>query len=183
MAARSPWSDSARGVPCLTGFESPSPPRPLLEPVRRRDTGADGVLMGAHGSGVHRDVPVDLTARVGGGLDLLEQVRPGAVRRPKPMALVHGLPRAEPLGKVAPVRPGPDPVENPVDHLSVITPPSAPPIADRQKRPQLLLLSVCQITPPHAGTTSRTAQSHTIDRTGSSNGLARIAAAVPQARP
>jgi integrase len=54
------------------------------------------------------------------------------------MALVHGLPRAEPLWKIAPVRPGPDPVENPVDHLSVITPPSAPPIADRQKRPQLL---------------------------------------------
>jgi hypothetical protein len=65
------------------------------------------------------------------------------------------------------VRPGPDPVENPVDHLSVITPPSAPPIADRQKRPQLLPLSVCQITPPHSRTTSRTAQSHTIDRTGS----------------
>ena len=106
--------------------------------------------------------------RVGGGLDLLEQVFPGAVRRPQPMALVHGLPRAEPLGKVAPVRPGPDPVENPVDHLSVITPPSAPPIADRQKRPQLLPLSVCKITPPHARTTSRTAQSHTIDRTGSS---------------
>jgi hypothetical protein len=84
------------------------------------------------------------------------------------MALVHGLPRAEPLWKVAPVRPSPDPVENPVDHLPVITLPSTPPIADRQKRPQLLPLSVCQITPPHARTTSRTAQSHMIDRTGSS---------------
>jgi hypothetical protein len=53
--------------------------------------------MGAHGSGVHRDVPVDLTVRVGGGLDLLEQIFSGAVRRPQPMALVHGLPWAEPL--------------------------------------------------------------------------------------
>ena len=155
----------------MTWFEASrvsSLPASLWNRCGRRDTGAGGVLMGAHGSGVDRDVPVDLTVRVGGGLDLLEQVFPGAVRRPQPMALVHGLARAEPLGKVAPVRPGPDPVENPVDHLSVITPPSAPPIADRQKRPQLLPLSVCQITPPHARTTSRTAQSHTIDRTGSS---------------
>src|SRR4029077_10122788 len=109
-------------------------------------------------------------ARGGGARYRVEQISPGPVRGPQPMALVHGLPRAEPLWKVAPVRPGPDPVENPVDHLSVITPPSAPPIADRQKRPQLLPLSVCQITPPHARTTSRTAQSHTIDRTGSSRG-------------
>jgi hypothetical protein len=50
------------------------------------------------------DSNVDLTIHVGGGLDLLEQVLPGTVRRPQSMALVHGLPRAEPLGKIAPVR-------------------------------------------------------------------------------
>lgn len=79
--------------------------------------------------------------------------RPRAVRRPQPVALVNGLPRPEPLRRIAPLHPGPNPVKNPVDHLPMITPSPAPTIAHRQERPQPLPLSVRQLTtlsPPHA---------------------------------
>ena len=98
--------------------------------------------MGTHGRGVHRDVPVDLTGRVGGSLDLLEQEFPGAVCRPQPVTLIDRLPRTVPLGQIAPVRPGANPVQDAVDHLPVITPPATPPVTDRQKRSQLLPLGI-----------------------------------------
>lgn len=76
--------------------------------------GAGRVLVRAHDGGIHRDVPVDLADRVGCCLELLQQSLPGAVRRPEPMALVDRLPRPEPLRQIAPVHPGPHPVQDPV---------------------------------------------------------------------
>lgn len=108
----------------------------------------------ARGGGVHRDVPVDLPCRVGRGLDLVKQSFPGSVGRPKPMALVDRLPRPEPLWQITPVNPGPNPVKNPVDHLSMITPPPTPTVTHRQERPKSLPLGVRQIatlSPPHSG--------------------------------
>lgn len=119
---------------------------------RRIGAGARRVLVGAHDGGVHRDVPVGLAGRVGRSLNPLQQTLPGAVGRPEPMAFVDRLPRPEPVWQIAPVHPGPHPVQNPVDHLPVITPPPAPTVAHRQKRSQPLPLGVRQITaftPPH----------------------------------
>ena len=75
------------------------------------------MLMRADAGGVDRDVPVDLACGVGRGLDLLEQTFPGAVGRPQAVAFVDGLPRAEPFGQIAPLLPGPHPVQDLVDHL------------------------------------------------------------------
>jgi hypothetical protein len=108
------------------------------------------MLMGTYGGGVHRDIPIDLAGRVGGGLDLLEQPLPGAVRRPQPVVLVHGLPRPVALRKIAPVCPDPDPKEDPIDHLSVIPPPSTSTITDRQEGPQPFPLGIRQIALTHA---------------------------------
>jgi hypothetical protein len=47
------------------------------------------------------------------------------------------------------VNTGPNPVQNPVDHLPMIPPPAATPVADRQERPQPFPLSITQIAPPH----------------------------------
>src|SRR6478735_11456314 len=107
------------------------------------------MLMRTDDGGVDRDVPVDLTCRVGRGLDLLEQTLPRPVRRPQSMAFVDGLPRPGPLGQVTPLHPGPHPVQNPVDHLLVVTPPATMPVADRQERPQPFPLGITQIAPPH----------------------------------
>jgi hypothetical protein len=46
-------------------------------------------------------------------------------------------------------------VDNPVNHLPVITPPSAPSTAERQKRPQPFPFGIRQITPPHARNNER----------------------------
>lgn len=95
------------------------------------------------------DVPVDLTGRVRCGLDLLEQTLPCPVCRPQPVPFVDRLPRPEPFRKIAPLHPGPNPVQNPVDHLPVIPPPATTPVTDRQERPQPLPLGITQVTPPH----------------------------------
>lgn len=107
-------------------------------------------LFGPLDGGVDREVPVDLTCRIGCGLDLLEQSFLCSVGRPQPVAYIDGLPRPEPFGQVTPLHPGPHPVQNPVDHLPVIPPSATTPVADRQERPQPFPLSICQFTPPHA---------------------------------
>lgn len=107
------------------------------------------MLVSAHDGGVDRDVPVDLTCRVGRGLDLLEQTLPRPVGRPQPMAFIDGLPRSEPFGQVTPVHSGPHPVQNSVDHLPTVPPPATTPVTDRQERPQPFPLGIRQITPPH----------------------------------
>ncbi|OEJ21381.1 hypothetical protein AS594_38005 [Streptomyces agglomeratus] len=88
--------------------------------------------------------------RVGGGLDLLQQTLPRPVGRPQPMTFIHGFPRPEPFRQVTPLHTGPHPVQNPVDHLPVVPPPTTTPVADRQERPQPFPLSITQITSPHA---------------------------------
>ncbi len=110
--------------------------------------------MRPHDGGVDRDVSVDLPGRVGLGLDLLDQAFPGSVGRPQAVAFIDGLPRAEPFGQVTSLNAGPHPVQNPVDHLSVIPPPTATPVADRQERPQPFPLDI-RCSAPHAEHTFR----------------------------
>lgn len=94
------------------------------------------MLMRTHDGGVDRNVPVHVTGRVGRGLNLLQQPLPRPVRRPLPMTFIDGLPWPEPLGKITPVHPGSHPVQDPVDHLPMVSPPATPVVADRQERPQ-----------------------------------------------
>ena len=88
------------------------------------------------------------TVRVGRSLDLLKQTLPRTVRRPQPVPLVDGLPGPEALRQIAPVHPGPHPVQNPVDHLTMVTPPPTPTIAHRQERQQPFPLGIRQLTTP-----------------------------------
>lgn len=89
-------------------------------------------------------------AASGLGLDLLEKAFPGAVGGPQPVAFIDCLPRAEPVGQVTPLSLGPHLVQNPVNHLPVILPPTTTPVAHRQEQPQPFSLRVTQITPSHA---------------------------------
>jgi hypothetical protein len=107
------------------------------------------MLVSADDGGVDRDVPVDLTGPVDRGLDLLEQALPRSVRGPQPVAFIEGLPRAEPFGQVTPLNARPHPVQNPVDHLPVVSPPATAPVTDRQERSQPFPRGIRQVTPPH----------------------------------
>lgn len=126
--------------------------------------------MSAHARRVDRDVPVHVTRGVGCGLDLLQQMFPGAICGPQPVALVNSLPGPEPLGKVAPLHTGPHSVQNPVDYLPMVPPPATTTIAHRQERPESFPLGIRQVTtliPPHTQTNEPGAsQSH--DRPDSS---------------
>lgn len=106
------------------------------------------MLMSSHDRGVDRDVPVDFTRSVGGGLDLLEQPLPSPLTRPQSVPLVDRFPRRGPFGQVTPLHSGPNPVKNPVNHLPVVPPPATAPVADWQERPQPFPLGITQITPP-----------------------------------
>lgn len=108
------------------------------------------MLVRTERSGVNRDIPVDLPGGISASLDPLQQVLPGAVGRPGPMSLVHGLPRPVLLWKVTPVHASLDSMQYPVDHLTVITPPAAPAVAHRQQQSQPLPLGITQITRPMA---------------------------------
>jgi hypothetical protein len=105
--------------------------------------------MRSHAGGVDRDVPVDFADRVRRGLDLLEQTLPGPVTGPQPVPFVDRFPGPEPLRQVTPLNTRPHPVQNPVNHLSVVPPPATTPVADRQERLQPFPLGITQITPPH----------------------------------
>ncbi len=65
------------------------------------------------------------------------------------MAFIDRLPWPKPFRQVPPLHAGPNPVQNPVDHLSMVPPPAATPVTDRQKRPQPVPLGITQIVPPH----------------------------------
>ena len=93
-----------------------------------------------------------------GGLDLLEQTLPRPVGRPQPVAFIDRLPRPEPFGQVTPLNTGPNPVQNPGDHLPVVPPPATTPVADRQERPQPFPLGIRQISPPHVHINDTTAK-------------------------
>lgn len=83
-------------------------------------------------------------------LDLLQQTLPRAVGRPQPVAFIDRLPGTEPLGQISPLHPGAHPVQDPVDHLPMISPPATTSIALWQERPQPFPLRIRQITPNHA---------------------------------
>lgn len=117
---------------------------------RRVGAGAGSMLMHAEDGGVDRDVPVNLACGIGRGLDLLEQTLLGAVGGPRAVAFVDGLPRPATFWQITPLHSGPQPVQNPIDHLPVIPPPATTPIGHRQERPKLFPLGIRQITPPHA---------------------------------
>lgn len=95
--------------------------------------GADCVLVGSVDGGVDGDGPFHPAHRVIADLNVLQQPCPGAVRLPAGEPLVDGLPRPEPVGKIPPRSPGPQPPQHPVDHLPVITPRTAPSVHLRQK--------------------------------------------------
>ncbi|MGX1135705.1 hypothetical protein RKD49_007895 [Streptomyces glaucescens] len=67
--------------------------------------------------------------------------RGGVVRRPSSTSRT--------VRQVTPLNSGSHPMQNPVDHLSVIPPPPATPVPDRQERPQPFPRSIRPITPPH----------------------------------
>lgn len=95
-------------------------------------------------------VPGDQPARVGAGLQLSEDPRPGAVALPAPEQAVRGLPRPVPLRYVPPrrTRPGPPP-----DRVHLVPPcergRSAALARGRQQRLQHRPLTLGQISPPH----------------------------------
>jgi hypothetical protein len=74
------------------------------------------------------------------------------------VAFIDRLPRAESSGQLTPLNARPHSVQNPVDHLPVIPPPAATPVADRQERPQPFPLGIRQIAPPHVHITDTTAE-------------------------
>ncbi|MFE2239621.1 hypothetical protein ACFXCU_09025 [Streptomyces virginiae] len=76
----------------------------------------------------------------------------GAVRRPSS--------KGRTVRQVPPLHAGPHPVQDPVDHLTVIPSPATTPVADRQERPQLFPLSIRQVTPPHARNSAQGRSSH-----------------------
>lgn len=120
---------------------------PVRKGHRHSTVGTSGVLVGAHGCGVDRDLPVDVTFRIGFGLEPTQHQGPGTVRRPPPMPFGNGLPRPVAVRQVTPRHTGPNPVQHPVDHLPVVAPPAAPPGAHRQVRPKPLPLRIREIAP------------------------------------
>jgi hypothetical protein len=65
------------------------------------------------------------------------------------VVFVDSLLRAESLGQVPPLNAGPHPVQNSVDHLTVIPPLAATAAAHRKERPQPFPFGIRQISPPH----------------------------------
>lgn len=94
-----------------------------------------GMLVSAGDGGVDGDhLQVQTPERVVLDLHALQQAGPGSILVPAFPPLVTGLPGPVPLRDIPPRRPGPQPPQNPVDHLAVIPPPPPPPIDLRQQR-------------------------------------------------
>ncbi len=75
------------------------------------------------------------------------------------MTFVDGLPRPEPLRQIPPLHTRPEPIEHPVDHPKVITPPAPTGTARRQERLQSVPLCVRQIPTPHTDSLTPTPHS------------------------
>ena len=71
--------------------------------------------------GVHADLPVDQPGSIRVGQQLGQDPVPGAVPSQAPVPLPHRLPRTELRRQVTPGDPGAVPVDDPLDHLPVIT--------------------------------------------------------------
>lgn len=69
---------------------------------------------------INRDVPVESTGGIDLGLHLLKQPFPGSDGRPAPVALVEGLAWPVAFRQVPPLHPGPHPVQDAVDHVTVV---------------------------------------------------------------
>lgn len=78
------------------------------------------MLMSSADRGVERDRPVQLAVRVRADEECLENYVPGAVSRPGAVALSDCLPGPEVAWHVAPGDPAPVPIDDPLDHLSMI---------------------------------------------------------------
>ncbi len=85
------------------------------------------VLMNAHDRGVNRDDPVQVAVSIGLGEQHGEHTLPSTIDGPVPQPRIDALPRAVLGGQVHPLRPGPELPGDRIDHLSMITPPPAPP--------------------------------------------------------
>jgi hypothetical protein len=59
--------------------------------------------------------------------------------------LMKGPPRPGPFGRIMPLRPGPDWVQVPVDHLKVVALPVATAVDDRQERSRPFAFGGCQM--------------------------------------
>lgn len=90
--------------------------------------------MGAVDRGVDADRPVQIAGRVGIGEEPGMDPIPGAVAAEPLVSLPDGRPRAEATGKVTPRDTGPEPIDDPLDHLTVIAKRSPSlPIGGRQQ--------------------------------------------------
>lgn len=141
-----------RGVDLFSGlaaFSTGLRPR-AGEPARGR--------VDADHAPVHSAVDIGVSLDRLDRLDRLEDPVPSPVRGPAPMPLVDGLPTAETLRQVTPRQPGADPEQDPVDHLPVVAPPSAPGTGLRQMRFKPYPLVIRQITPPHGQNNDPTAR-------------------------
>ncbi len=119
------WCSARRG----TGRALPPRPRPGHRTCRWRPPflpGTGGMLVGPDDGGVHTEDPFDLTDGVVLDDHLVQDPLPDAVRGPHSQPLVGGLPRPVTLRQVTPRRAGPQFPQDRVDHLTVITPPTAP---------------------------------------------------------
>jgi hypothetical protein len=66
------------------------------------------MLVDTHDRGINGRNPVQVTERLGPGLDVFEHPRPITVFGPTVKVLEHRVPVPEALGKVPPRRPGPE---------------------------------------------------------------------------
>src|SRR6266498_3634474 len=157
---------------------APGAAQPLLGGRRLRrqpPCGTSGVLVGPNDRGVDLDLPVQLPGGVGVALHRLLDPRPGAVGLPAGEPLVAGLPGPIPLGQVPPGRPGPDPPDDAVDHLAMVTPAATPPASlEWQQWPQPLPLRIRKVSTSHGAPLSH---QHAIRETRPSStllGLAKV---------
>jgi hypothetical protein len=81
--------------------------------------GARGVLMGPDHRGIDADLPDDQPLGVGLGLQVGEDLLPGAVALPAAKQPIHRLPRPVAGGGVPPRLPGPGPPADPIDQLAL----------------------------------------------------------------
>ena len=107
------------------------------------------MLVSTHHRGVDLRVPVDILLGLSQGDDPLLEPRPRTILGPPPKPQMRGTPRPVPLRHVPPRRTGPLDPADPVDHLTVIPPPTTTSALLRQQRLQNRPLPVGQIETRH----------------------------------
>lgn len=108
------------------------------------------MLVGPDIRRVDRERPLQGADRVILDDHVLKDLLPGAILGPDPQSFVQRLPRPVLLRHVPPRRPGPQPPQDPVDHLPVIPPPATPTtIRRRQQRLDPRPRHIRQLTTPN----------------------------------